>query len=699
MNSPVAKIKERLTIEEVVSSYIKLDRAGSNLKARCPFHNEKTPSFFISPDRGTYYCFGCGASGDIFTFVEEFEGLDFKGALKMLADRAGVPLEHFNPKEESEKEKLYRIMEEATLYFEKNLEGNAEVIKYLKSRALNEKSISDFRVGFVPLDWRLLYSHLKNKGFSDKEIEQAGLAKKAEKGMYDRFRGRVMFPIADSSGRVIAFSGRIFVDDGKSAKYLNSPETPIFSKNAVLYGIDKAKDSIRKNNFSILVEGQMDLILSHQAGYRNTVATSGTALSDSTVSKEKVVSNLGLIRRLSPNIVLAFDADKAGANATIRAGKISLSLGMDVKVVKMPEGVDPADLIGKGSPDAWKQAIKESKHIIEFLLNKVLENSNDGRKAGREIKVVILPFVDALESSIEKTYFLKKISDLSGIPQNALEDDLKKVEQESKYEKVEIKEAVEASNKLYRKDYIERKLLGIAFWQKDSKTSEMILEKLPEVAKKYEDIKEDLIFEAEVFYVDNEDLEKSITEMFLNLEEEDINEELNKKMFLLKQTSDSEKGRLILKEISELNKKKEDILTIRAGLTSGHKKFWSVLGLNVIIKLLINAVLFLSTLPLLLIAVKDSGWFVLAYVILFIIFLPIAISLSLMLKYAIAYSVLENEKFIISVEKGWKLFINNWLISLEMSIVLFIINFLVKKLFPVPCLPVNIVIMFLIHLN
>src|SRR6185369_16545446 len=265
MNSPVDKIKERLGIEEVVSSYIKLDRAGNNLKARCPFHNEKTPSFFISPDRGSYYCFGCGASGDIFTFVEEFEGLDFKGALKLLADRAGVPLEAFTPERkeaESEKERLYRAMEEATKYFEDNLRNNSkeskEVLEYLTSRGVNEKSIKDFRVGFAILDWRKLYDHLRSKGFADADIERAGLAKKPEdksKAMYDRFRGRIMFPITDSSGRVVAFSGRIFVDDGKSAKYLNSPETPIFSKHAVLFGIDKAKESIRKNNFSILVEG------------------------------------------------------------------------------------------------------------------------------------------------------------------------------------------------------------------------------------------------------------------------------------------------------------------------------------------------------------------------------------------------------------------------------------------------------------
>lgn len=576
MNSPVTKIKERLTIEEVVSSYIKLDKAGNNLKARCPFHNEKTPSFFVSADRGTYYCFGCGASGDIFTFVEEFEGLDFKGALKLLADRAGVELTAFTKEKkesESEKEKLYRVMEEATKFFESNLINNTEVLDYLKSRGLNKKSIKDFRIGFVKNDWRLLYENLKNK-FSDGELEKAGLIKKTEKGYYDRFRGRIMFPIFDSSGRVIAFSGRIFVDDGKSAKYLNSPETPIFSKNAVLYGIDKAKDSIRKNNFSILVEGQMDLILSHQAGYKNTIATSGTALSDSTVSKENVVSNLGLIRRLSSNLVLAFDADKAGANATIRAGKIALSLGMDVKVVDMPEGVDPADLISKGSADAWREAIRNSKHIIEFLLNKALEKSaSDPRKnISREVQEKILPFVDALDKSSEKAGFLKKIHDKTSISETFLLEDLKKIEKEQKYEKEEIQKVEETEVKKRRKDNVESDLLGIAFWQQTLSAPvvdfKMIFEKLGQVAKKYEDSKEDLIYKAEVFYTNNENLEKSVKEMFLNLEEENINEELNKKMLELGQASNDEKGKIILKEINELNKRKEDIKNSRLKKTT-----------------------------------------------------------------------------------------------------------------------------------
>lgn len=590
MNSPVLQIKERLSIEEIVSSYIKLEKAGSNFKARCPFHNEKTPSFFISPDRGSYYCFGCGAKGDIFTFIEEFEGLDFKGALKVLAEKAGISLSEFSKEKEGEKERLYRIMEEATKFYEKNLEKEEKVLTYLKARGLTEKSIKDFRIGFIKNDWRLLFTYLKNKNFTDIEIEKAGLIKKpaststslggTEKGYYDRFRGRIIFPISDTSGRVIAFSGRIFEpclpagkDDGKSAKYLNSPDTPIFSKSAVLYGLDKAKDSIRKNNFSILVEGQMDLVLSHQALFRNTVATSGTALADSTVSKENIVSNLGLLRRLSSNILLAFDADKAGFNASMRAAKIALSFGMDVKVISMPEGVDPADLISKEGVDAWRSVIRNSKHIIEFLLDKILNNyKEDTRKAGREIKEKVLPYVDAIESSIEKSHFIKLISNKSNITENALLEDLKKVESLLKSETEEIKKIQENVEKRERKDPIIKRLLGIAFWQESIKDRAidpgLIFEKLalllnpePKVNIKdfYKDKKEDLIYEAERFYLNNENLQKDVNEMLLNLEEENLNEERFKKMIELQNIKDKIKEVEILKKIKEIDKRREEI--------------------------------------------------------------------------------------------------------------------------------------------
>ncbi len=582
MSSSVDQIKSRIDILTLVGSYIKLDKAGSSWKGRCPFHNEKTPSFFVSPDRGSYYCFGCGVSGDIFTFVEEFEGLDFKGALKLLADRAGVVLEVFSKEkqeEKSEKERLYDAMETAAKFFEANLQISGEAQDYLKSRGLTEKTVKDFRIGWAILDWRKLYDHLKSKSFTDKEIELAGLAKHPEdkgKAMYDRFRGRVMFPIADSSGRIIAFSGRILVDDGKSAKYLNSPETPIFSKSSVLFGIDKAKESIRKNNFSILVEGQMDLVLSHQAGYKNTVATSGTALADSTVSKENVISNLGLVRRLSSNIVLAFDADKAGFNAANKAGRIALSLGMDVKVVAMPEGVDPADLISKNGGEAWKEAIKKSKHIIEFILNRVIKDGGgDARKAGRLIKEKVLPYIDAIGSAIEKMHFIKMVSDASGVTEAALKEDLKKIEQESKFEKKEIEEAKESIQQLYRKDYIYRKLLGIIFWQKTLKECSIDVDKVlhdlslilhtkgEELLEKAKNNREDLIFEAEVFYGGSPDqMGKDIKELLRNLEEEHLKEKLGVKMRELhhaEEEKDMAKSKLILTEISDISRRVQEI--------------------------------------------------------------------------------------------------------------------------------------------
>lgn len=585
MNSPVTKIKESLPIEEIISSYIKLEKSGTNFKAKCPFHNEKTPSFFVSPARNSYYCFGCSAGGDIFTFVQEFEGLDFRGALKLLADKAGIPLESFNPKEEGEKDKLYRVMEEATKFFENNLSKNNEVVSYLKSRGLNDQSIKSFRVGFIPEDWRMLYTQLNKNGWKDTEIELAGLVKKTDKGCYDRFRNRIMFPISDSSGRVIAFSGRLYKDDEKSSKYLNSPDTPIFNKSLVLFGLDKAKESIRKNNFSILVEGQMDLILSHQVGYKNTIAASGTSLSDTTISKENVVSNLGLVRRLSENIVLAFDGDKAGFKASLRAGKIALSLGMDVKVANLPQGIDPADLISKDGVDAWRNAVKGSKHLIEFLLDKVLlEAKGDSRKVGREIKEKILPFVNALDSSIEQMHFIKKISDISSIEEAALKDDLKKVTEDLKFEKREIDEIKNSSSQMFKKDYIERRVLGIIFWQKTLDIplidTEKTLKNLASILNEKEEVllektktdKGDLIFEAEVFYgilpeeLGNKTLEKDVHELLLNLEEEYLNENRFKKMqelYIYEEKKDQAGGRKILEEINEINNKIQNIKNSR----------------------------------------------------------------------------------------------------------------------------------------
>lgn len=592
MDSPVQKIKERLAIEEVVSSYIKLEKSGVNFKARCPFHNEKTPSFFISPGRGSFYCFGCSRGGDIFTFVQEFEGLDFMGTLRLLASRAGVSLEHydktFDKKNITEKEKILSIMESATSFFELNLQSSKEGLDYLKSRGLSNESIKNFRIGLALPGWRSLYEYLKSKGFLDADIEKAGLIKRIEKaepgksGFYDRFRGRIMFPITDSSGRIIAFSGRILEsivskeEALRSAKYVNSPETPVFSKSSVLFGIDKAKDSIRKNNFSILVEGQLDLILSHQAGFKNTVASSGTALSEETVNKENIVSNLGLVRRLSSNIVLAFDADRAGLKASGRAGKIALSFGMDVKVASLPEGVDPADLISKQGADAWREAVRKSTHLIEFFLNRALLNVADPRKALREVKDQVLPYVLALDSDIEKSHFLKLISDRTGIPVPALNADLSKLEKEDVGTDYLTEKDINSPGQVFRKEHIQKRLFGIVLWQQSLETPKIDVSKVKSeiesiyggtVWQSLDSPKEDLIFEAEVFYQGDTDIQKDVLELIDNLKEESLKEELENKMLMLRKAENEKNIELsgkILKECKEISEKIQNIKNKRS---------------------------------------------------------------------------------------------------------------------------------------
>lgn len=580
IDSPVQKIKDRLSIDEVISSYIPLITAGNTLKAKCPFHNEKTPSFFVSKERNSYYCFGCGKGGDIFSFVEEFEGLDFKGALKLLAERANINLNEFKLENTEEKDLLYAVMEEATLFFENNLLKNEKALKYLKLRGLEDKTIKTFRLGFALNDWRSLTNHLKQKNFSFEIIEKAGLAKKKDENskiedIYDRFRSRIMFPIMDSSGRVIAFSGRYFKEDDREdkiepAKYLNSPETPIFIKSNVLYGLHLAKESIRKNNFSILVEGQMDLLMSVQSGFRNTVATSGTALSDSLVSKENTVSNLGLIKRLSNNILLAFDGDNAGLKATDRASKIALGLGMDVKVISLEEGLDPADFILKEGVDSFREVIRNSKHVIVFFLEKIiLSFPNNLLKIGKEIREKIFPYLLLLQSAIERSYFLKIISDKTGIELNSLKTDLDKKEQEVNnlyFNKEEVFENTK-NDFVDRKTNILKRLFGILFFKESRVDSNFKLDDILLELKDFVDRdtllslekeKDVLIFKIEKNDIDIESLDKEIDELILNLKEEvykELKKEKEKEILFLSKEKQGE----VLLEINSLNIKLEEI--------------------------------------------------------------------------------------------------------------------------------------------
>lgn len=417
MADNVEKIKDKLSIEEVVSWYVQLKPAGSSLKARCPFHAEKTPSFVVSPVRGTYHCFGCGVGGDMFSFVQAVEGVDFKGALTMLAEKAGVTLTFDKNVQTNDKDTLYAIMADAVSFYEAQLKDNEPARKYLLSRGLTPETIAAFKLGFAPDSWEALYTHLRGKQYSDAHIERAGLIKKSDKGKgyYDRFRSRIMFPINDSIGRPVGFSGRIFEGDAEAAKYINSPETELYDKSSVLFGFDRAKQAMRRNNFAVLVEGQMDLLLSHQIKYANTVALSGTALAD------KHVRTIG---RLTQNLVIALDSDTAGIDATRKSARAALLAGFDVKVTTLPDGNDPADVIQQGGAEQWKLIIKNAQHIVPFLFAYTRAHTHDERAFSLRASKEVLPFIQYIQSPVDRTHFVRLAARELSVAEHIVESEI-----------------------------------------------------------------------------------------------------------------------------------------------------------------------------------------------------------------------------------------------------------------------------------
>ncbi len=579
MSSTVELIKEKLSVVDVLSSYLKLEKAGMNFKAKCPFHNEKSPSFFVSPSRNSYYCFGCSAKGDIFTFVQEFEGLDFPGALKLLASRAGVEIRAENKEIKNERDRLFSVLEHATFFFQKTLGQTPEALLYLKRRGLAIETVREWRIGFAPAEWRSLREFLRTKGFADSDMEKAGLIKRSDAEIqagtsrepYDRFRGRVMFPIFDSGGRVIGFSGRILVEDmptGRQViippKYLNSPETPLFNKSTLLYGFDKAKFEIKKNDSAILVEGQMDLLMSHQAGFKNTVAVSGTAL-----TKDHVT----LLSRLSSKLIMAFDSDKAGENAAMRSALIALSLGVDIRMVEIEGGKDPADLV-LVDPNLWKTALGSAEHIITFVLHKVLKEKHESRTLGSEVQKKVLPYVSLLKSSIEQSHFIKEISDKTGIRENALWEDLKKTKPPIEGGEVPLVANVSPA----KKDPLSRKVASLYFWQEsqDKKDFEpqKIKEEVVEVAgedkwtallSQFEKEKPELIFEGEMYF-GKEGTLQNIKETLTRFKEELLKEELEQSIRRLheaEKTKNSDEAEKILARCQEIGRRLQELAKMK----------------------------------------------------------------------------------------------------------------------------------------
>ena len=378
--SSIEMIKQKLPIESVVGSYVKLDRVGNKWKAKCPFHNEKTASFQVDSDKGFYYCFGCHKGGDIFSFVQEMENVEFYDALKLLADKAGVQLGDYTNEKPSRLSVLREIMGTATKLYEIALRKDARVVAYLTSRGLTKETIVKWRIGFAPKGWSYAYDYLKQrttaltpeKKYSDDDIVATGLCLKSDRGRgcYDRFRERITYPIADSQGRVIAFSARVLPGTEEEqkpvGKYINSPETDLYHKSSVLYGFDQAKTEIHKRGYAILVEGQMDCIMSHQAGYANTVALSGTACTDEQVAQ---------LARFTNDLAIALDADAAGLVAAQKSAMVAYRHGMNVSIIDIPSGKDPADAIREDA-DVWRKAVDGRTDYISFRLEKMKSATN-----------------------------------------------------------------------------------------------------------------------------------------------------------------------------------------------------------------------------------------------------------------------------------------------------------------------------------
>jgi len=455
ISSPIEEIKSRLDVIDVVGSYIKLSKTGANYRACCPFHSEKKPSFFVSPARQIWHCFGCGLGGDIFKFVMQIEGVEFGDALRILAQKAGIEVKAERPELRTERQRLYEICDLAARFFEKQLEESSagkEAKKYLLGRGISEESIKKWRLGYSPDTWQGLSDFLVSKSYRREEVEKAGLSVKNEEGSsYDRFRGRIIFPIFDLNSQVIGFGGRVFKDKDKAeiAKYVNTPNTILYDKSRVLYGLDRARIEMRKSGKCVLVEGYTDCIMSHQAGTQNVVATSGTALTP---------FQLKILKRYTENLLLGFDMDLAGDSATRRGIDLAQSQGFEIKVVRLPEGKDAADLIAK-NPKEWEDALCSTKSILDFYFETAFLGKDKKDPAEKkEISKILLPIIKKIPNQIEKSFWIQKLARDLEVKESDVMEELKKVKLEEDVYGLEPEEMINLPQKT-RKELLEERLL------------------------------------------------------------------------------------------------------------------------------------------------------------------------------------------------------------------------------------------------
>lgn len=490
MNDQVSEVKDRTDIVEVISTYLTLKKAGSNYKANCPFHSEKTPSFMVSPERQTFKCFGCGEGGDVFTFIEKMEGLDFYNSLKLLAEKAGIQLKsqsirYGNTEHTADKKtKIFEINEWAKKVYHKILVDHPKAEKareYLKKRGLMPESIEAFEIGYAPASWDFLLRFLRSKKYLDTEIVESGVAIKGERGkIFDRFRGRIMFPINNAMGNTIAFTSRILEDDGKSAKYINSAESPIYTKGKTIYGLDKAKMAIKEAKLAVMVEGNMDVIACHQAGFNNVVAVSGTALT---------LDQLKILIRYAPVVAFSFDSDNAGQTAMKRAIRMAMQNDISIKIISMPGSFKDPDEAIKADPQNWAEAVKKARPALEYWVDSSAAetpalNIEDKKRIAKEI----LPVIKTIYSDIEKEHYVKYLSEKLSVSEQSLIEAMAKTKADKEFDRGEK----DSPAKLEKISAPER-IFGL-LWANPELLQDNLDEcrKIGQTEKKYEDLRQQI---------------------------------------------------------------------------------------------------------------------------------------------------------------------------------------------------------------
>ncbi|MFN2419677.1 MAG: DNA primase [Candidatus Limnocylindria bacterium] len=415
----VAEIKSKLPAVDVVGETVALKRAGTVYKGLCPFHAEKTPSFIVTPDRETWHCFGCGEHGDIFTFLMRRDGLDFREALARLAEKAGVELSEHTAREDRHRRRLREALEAAVAWYREVLlqARQADGARaYLAERGLSEATLERFAVGYAPNNWEAMTKRLRGKGFSDADLIGAGLASPSTRGgVYDRFRGRIIIPIRDASGRAIGLGGRI-MPGAEGPKYLNSPATPLFDKSRTLYGIDLAKGAIRREKLAVLVEGYTDVMAAHQAGFGNVVASLGTALTHGQVE---------LANRYADAVALAYDVDLAGETATQRGLLEELGPVISkVRVIRIPAGKDPDELI-RTDPDGWRHAVTDAAELLPYFMQRAAAEVDMRQAQGRSgYTRRMLDLLRRLPDRVEQDSYVPQLAQLAGIDERVLREEL-----------------------------------------------------------------------------------------------------------------------------------------------------------------------------------------------------------------------------------------------------------------------------------